>query len=189
MPGQSPSPLPPVPPLFTQKKETILKDLAVPSEAYTDLSPKGSIDAGIRDLIGRINKLEGIVTTSSCAGRVSVFLEGAKTRDGKQSDDCGGNATREVAAEDENGDDDEEDDGAQSNVKQASVPGGKGKGGRWLFSSHDPVNLPEEFEGGQSLVSLMFGLKPPNGALKILPDSRSRFVKFQFEPMVGRRCS
>ena len=188
MPGHSSLTLPPIPPLFTQRKVTILKDLAVPSEAYTDLSPKGSIDAGIRDLIDRINKLEGIVTTSSCAGRVSVFLDGAKTSHGKQSGDCGATGTGEVAAEDVNGRD-EEDDGAQSDVKQASVPGGKGKGGRWLFSSHEPVNLPEESGGGQSQVSSMFGLKPPDGALKILPDSQSRFVKFQFEPMVGRNNS
>ena len=187
MPAYFPSSLPPTPPLFTEKKENILKGLAVPSEAYTDLSPKGSIDAGIRDLINRINKLEGIVTTSSCAGRISVFLEGAKTRDVQQRDDCSENRNGEMAAKAENGGDDDEEDDGQSNLKQASVPGGKGKGGRWLFSSHEPVNIPEELESGQSPMSSMFGLQPPGGALKILQDSQSRFVKFQFEPMVGRK--
>ncbi|KAK2067463.1 hypothetical protein P8C59_001202 [Phyllachora maydis] len=45
--------------------------MAVPSAMdYTDASPKGSIDAGIRDLIDGINdKYDGLVTTSSCGGR------------------------------------------------------------------------------------------------------------------------
>lgn len=38
------------------------------------------MDAGIRELIGEINAREGLVTTSSCAGRVSVFLEGKKKK-------------------------------------------------------------------------------------------------------------
>ena len=59
---------------FVAKKASILKSLAAPS--YTDASPKGSVDTGIVDLIDKINALEGLVTTSSCAGRVSVFLEG-----------------------------------------------------------------------------------------------------------------
>lgn len=67
---------------------------------YADLSPKGTVDAGIRELIGEINAREGLVTTSSCAGRVSVFLEGKKKRRigrgrrggerGKRSDGGGG---------------------------------------------------------------------------------------------------
>lgn len=69
----------PIPPSFARRKEAILAQLAVPDDEYTDLSPKGTVDAGIRDLIDEINGLEGLVTTSSCAGRVSVFLEGRRT--------------------------------------------------------------------------------------------------------------
>lgn len=68
--------LPAPPPSFTQRKERILAQLAVPEGEYTDASPKGSVDEGIRVLIDGINALEGFVTTSSCAGRVSVFREG-----------------------------------------------------------------------------------------------------------------
>lgn len=68
----------PIPPSFARRKEAILAQLAVPDDEYTDLSPKGTVDAGIRDLIDEINGLDGLVTTSSCAGRVSVFLEGRR---------------------------------------------------------------------------------------------------------------
>jgi|SRR5688572_17224443 tRNA wybutosine-synthesizing protein 3 len=67
---------------FISKKDKILEQLSVPDESYTDLSPKGSVDVGIRDLIAEVNAIDGLVTTSSCAGRVSVFLEGVKREDG-----------------------------------------------------------------------------------------------------------
>lgn len=99
---------------FSAKKEKILELLAVPTSSYTDASPKGSVDVGIRDLIDEVNKAPGLVTTSSCAGRVSVFLEGRRTA-------TDGDAEREEVA---------------------SV-GGKGAGGTWLFVSHDPVGDDE----------------------------------------------
>jgi tRNA wybutosine-synthesizing protein 3 len=102
--------LPSPPSGFAVKKAKILSQLAVPDAAYTDLSPKGSVDEGIRHLIAEINAIEGLVTTSSCAGRVSVFVEGRKT-----------------AGYDEAGD------------AQLAGVGGKGGGGNWLFVSHDPV--------------------------------------------------
>ncbi|KAF4994341.1 hypothetical protein FGRMN_5849 [Fusarium graminum] len=97
------------PPAFIERKEKILEQLAIPDTEYTDASPKGSVDEGIRDLIDEINQQSGFVTTSSCAGRVSVFLEGRRV----------------VEAEGEDG--------------QIAGVGGKGAGGAWLFVSHDPV--------------------------------------------------
>ncbi|KAF4984424.1 hypothetical protein FZEAL_387 [Fusarium zealandicum] len=97
------------PPAFVEKKRKILDQLSIPSTEYTDASPKGSVDEGIRDLIDEINQLPGFVTTSSCAGRVSVFLEGRRVA--------------EADGEDE----------------QIAGVGGKGAGGTWLFVSHDPV--------------------------------------------------
>src|SRR5689334_16583600 len=38
-----------------------------------DKSPKGNVDDGVWELINEINAVEGLVTTSSCAGRVSCF--------------------------------------------------------------------------------------------------------------------
>ncbi len=40
----------------------------------TDLSPKGSYDWPIRDLIDLINSHDDYMTTSSCSGRISVFI-------------------------------------------------------------------------------------------------------------------
>ncbi|KAK7972796.1 hypothetical protein PG988_006930 [Apiospora saccharicola] len=65
---------------FAARKRKILAQLAVPDAEYTDASPKGNVDAGIRDLIDELNGLDGFVTTSSCGGRVSVFVEGVKKK-------------------------------------------------------------------------------------------------------------
>lgn len=69
----------PLRPSFIAKKENILSSLSLPESEYIDLSPKGSIDDHIIPLIKLINSLDGLVTTSSCAGRISVFLEGRKS--------------------------------------------------------------------------------------------------------------
>ena len=153
----------PVPPAFEAKKNKILADLSIPDDQYTDASPKGSVDSGIRDLITLINGLEGVVTTSSCAGRISVFLEGKKSK--ASSDDIGMDGT----------------DGPLSNA-QSAVPGGKGLGGHWLFVSHDPVQVDlgltvEAILGvsGQEMQSYDYQLN----------SSRCRLIKFAFEPMVS----
>ena len=67
-----------MPATFRDRKAKILQDLSIPDDQYEDLSPKGSVDEGIKDLIAEINGLPDYVTTSSCAGRVAVYLEGAK---------------------------------------------------------------------------------------------------------------
>lgn len=75
-----------VPTVFQARKNKILEELSLPDAEYTDLSPKGSVDEGIRDLIRDINALPGLVTTSSCAGRISVFLEGRKKSSAGQTE-------------------------------------------------------------------------------------------------------
>ncbi|KAI7193480.1 hypothetical protein KC363_g2747 [Hortaea werneckii] len=67
-----------MPATFRDRKAKILQDLSIPDDQYEDLSPKGSVDEGIKELISEINGLPDYVTTSSCAGRVAVYLEGAK---------------------------------------------------------------------------------------------------------------
>ncbi|KAK7189299.1 hypothetical protein DPSP01_003420 [Paraphaeosphaeria sporulosa] len=99
---------------FQTRKQKILEQLTVPDEEYQDLSPKGSVDAPIRALIGDLNVLEGLVTTSSCSGRISVFLEGRKAD------------PTEATPQDES----------------HAGPGGKGGGGQWLYISHDPIAIP-----------------------------------------------
>ena len=112
--GHSNSPTAPIPPSFARRKEAILAQLAVPDDEYTDLSPKGTVDAGIRDLIDEINGLDGLVTTSSCAGRVSVFLEGRRAgRGGPVAADEGSLLLpgHHLAVEDGAGEDGVEDQG------------------------------------------------------------------------------
>ena len=146
-------------PRFEARKQKILEQLGAPDGEYHDLSPKGSVDAPIRDLIREINALDGIVTTSSCSGRISVFLEGRKA-------DVG---SLKPAEEDE---------------ESRAGPGGKGGGGTWLFISHDPVEVPEApFPDFTS----KFGLeKAVSGATSGL-DIQRRFIHLKFEPMVSAR--
>ena len=135
---------PPIPPSFHAKKSQILAALNRSEEAYTDNSPKGTVDEGIRELIEEINGYEGLVTTSSCAGRVAVFVEGGR------GGELLGAVEGEEGEEGEGNRADEEGAGKQKGVikttTKASVittasPGGKG-GGRWLYVSHDPITLP-----------------------------------------------
>lgn len=105
--------------LFAERKAKILEQLAVPEAEYTDLSPKGTVDQGIRHLIGEINSTDGFVTTSSCAGRVSVFLEGRKAP-------IAADAVTDMDVD-------------ERTSSQVAGVGGKGAGGTWLYVSHDPV--------------------------------------------------
>ncbi|KAL6721923.1 hypothetical protein ACLMJK_001028 [Lecanora helva] len=147
-----------IPASFQTRKRDILSSLSAPSDSYTDLSPKGSVDSAIKELIDRINALEGIVTTSSCSGRISVFLEGKKRKEWKD----GYGVDRKVA-----------------------VPGGKGLGGRWLFVSHEPVNLEESSSRCKSEI---LGLKPMQGTRAASVINKEpcdlRVAKLQFEPMI-----
>jgi tRNA wybutosine-synthesizing protein 3 len=57
---------------FEERKNNILRQLY--TDGY-DKSPKGSVDDAILDLIHAINQHKSFVTTSSCSGRVTTFLE------------------------------------------------------------------------------------------------------------------
>lgn len=156
------APLLTIPDAFTAKKSAILKSLSTPDSSYTDLSPKGTVDEAIKDLIDRINTLEGVVTTSSCSGRVSVFLEGRK---------------HHISRSSENHD-------AENRISrggQAPVPGGKGMGGQWLLISHEHVSESHGDPCG------ILGLEPMQGLPGDIDEkdpSQLRFARFQFEPMV-----
>lgn len=144
-----------VPAVFQARKNKILEELSLPDAEYTDLSPKGCVDEGIRDLIRDINVLPGLVTTSSCAGRISVFLEGRKKNSAPLSDQT---------------------------ERQFAPSGGKGAG-RWLHVSHDPFVRPEGWDKTERPLHELFGMvpgdgKPPSGSRGL------RLVRFHFEPLV-----
>lgn len=63
---------------FDQKKSSILEEIGITNGGSPDASPKGTIDEICIPIINLINSHEDMVTTSSCSGRVSVFLEGIK---------------------------------------------------------------------------------------------------------------
>lgn len=153
---------------FHKKKGRILEQLNQPVDEYTDLSPKGSIDEGIRELIDYINSLPGLVSTSSCAGRVSVFLEGSKSIDHP-----------EISANELQSADIEHREGQKQVIASA---GGKG-GGQWLFVSHDAISEDPEDSNRQQLLGVLSNAKNHVGADG--PVLRTaQFVHFKFEAMV-----
>ncbi|KAK5991202.1 tRNA wybutosine-synthesizing protein 3 [Cladobotryum mycophilum] len=144
---------------FAEKKAKILQQLAVPDAEYTDASPKGSVDEGIRHLIDEINGAEGFVTTSSCAGRMSVFLEGRKTR----------------AANDE------------GEGEQVAGVGGKGAGGTWLYVSHEAdANGGETYMDWMSNLGLVEGAEAFQITASHGGEGNKdrRLIHFKFEPMI-----
>ncbi|KAL2871537.1 tRNA wybutosine-synthesizing 3 family protein [Aspergillus lucknowensis] len=157
-----------VPPTFVSRKNRILAELSLPEQEYSDLSPKGSVDEGIREFIQDINNLPGLVTTSSCAGRISVFLEGRRPSNLPE-----GKTTSEA--------------------KKFAPSGGKGAG-KWLYVSHDPLSTEScsaalnGHDGSKERKSLhdMFGMVPgdgkPPGVNK--EGHAPRLVRFHFEPMI-----
>ena len=148
---------PSIPAIFEARKSKILEGLSLPDAEYTDLSPKGSVDEGIRDLIRDINGLSGLVTTSSCAGRISVFLEGRKKTSASQ----------------------------QEEERQFAPSGGKGAG-RWLYVSHEPL-LRSDVSEEPALQTLheLFSMTPGNGIPpKPAGGEGLRLVRFHFEPLV-----
>jgi tRNA wybutosine-synthesizing protein 3 len=154
----------PLPPSFLSKKLSILRALSLPSTSYNDLSPKGSIDIQIEDLIDEINGNEGLVTTSSCSGRVSVFLEGVR----------GGDFVGDPAGE-------------EGRVRMAGI-GGKGGGGRWLFVRHEGVDVKTAggSEGGFAgfLGLVRGGCGEREGEREGPWRGERRVVRFKFEPFV-----
>lgn len=142
---------------FEVRKARILEQLGVTDEEYHDLSPKGSVDEPICDLIGEINCLEGLVTTSSCSGRISVFLEGRKTGFDESP--------------------------AEEDGQSRAGPGGKGGGGAWLFISHTPIGSSTEASTPNYMSK--FGLSSAAVGSPSGVGVQSRYIHFKFEPMVS----
>lgn len=146
--------------VFSSKKSKILQQLALPEDQYEDASPKGSVDSGIRDLVDDINRQEDLVTTSSCAGRIAIYLEGR----------VNGNAADERANDSTT---------APRKGSTGRSAGGKGNG-RWLFVSHDLV-VPASSEKGSLYEMLDLDATKQHLAPEV---DGTRFCHFKFEPMV-----
>lgn len=180
-----PSSNPPLPQTFKNLKNRILNSLSTPINSYTDASPKGTLDTAILPLINRLNSLEGVVTTSSCAGRVSVFVEGSKGKvKARRAEEVGGEKDWGDGVVEEN----EDYEGGKGKVRKA-VPGGKGLGGRWAYVSHEPVIVISKGDDGvRGGLMGIFGLVPEGGGEVCRCTNDARYVRFAFEPMVSYVC-
>lgn len=123
------------------------------------------------------------MTTSSCAGRFSVYLDGEK---GGRKDARGEVGEEEV--EDKKGDKDEKWEGGgqgdEGSMNENVKSGGKG-GGRWLFVSHDPVQTDDSTgEVSEKKYTELFGMQAYDGQ-QVTMGSHSRLIHFKFEPMVS----
>ncbi|KAK8110034.1 methyltransferase TYW3-domain-containing protein [Apiospora kogelbergensis] len=155
---------------FAARKRKILAQLAVPDAEYTDASPKGTVDAGIRDLIDELNGLDG---------------SPARAQD----------ADNGMAKGDEEGIEGNDDDAAAARpagTATLAAIGGKGGGGNWLFVSHDPVVIADS-KGHEMDLKDVLGLKNSHEAGEddgspLREDSSSmissRLIHFKFEPMI-----
>ena len=157
---------------FAHKKARILQSLSAPTDDYHDLSPKGSVDEDIRGLIDEINALDDCVTTSSCSGRVAVYLEGKhqQTTVHAKADSV---PSIEV--------------GTTAAVLTSKTR--KGAGGRWLYVSHSSIPILSDAASsvrGRTDYSSLFGMKPLSASCVLSkPVSHcTRHVHFKFEPMV-----
>lgn len=111
---------------FELRKEVVLK--ALKSEEK-DKSRKGGVDAPIADLIGCINSHPSFFTTSSCSGRVSIFLERPAAL--LNSDPY------HAAAEGAQNDSGSAGGAAKTKAKQ---------GGRWMYVTHEPAKADDVVE-------------------------------------------
>jgi len=75
---------------YTVRRERVLREIAPQGPYQKDLSPKGSLDAPIVDLINEINNSPGgcIYTTSSCSGRITLFTQKPGQRKGGRWEVC-----------------------------------------------------------------------------------------------------
>ncbi|KAI8934880.1 hypothetical protein NX059_008554 [Plenodomus lindquistii] len=152
---------------FATRKQAILQQLDAPDSQYHDLSPKGSIDAPIRTLIDEINGLAGLVTTSSCSGRISVFCEGRKAV--SKGSDTAAEAQLDTSPALDIGD-------------SPAGPGGKGGGGAWLFISHSTI---PQAESTSLDYMAKFGLQSSTPQKLTIADvAARRYIHLKFEPMI-----
>ncbi|KAF3078165.1 hypothetical protein TWF569_003343 [Orbilia oligospora] len=145
---------------FNSRKKGILGALA----SGTDASPKGSVDKQIIPIMELLNSHPGTVTTSSCSGRVSVFLEGRKQ-----------SSTASASQ--------------QERETDVATAGGKGGDGRWLLVTHDNLldDILQESRDDNAFLNTMFGGIPSEPAATQLIgelSSGTRYVHFKFEPMI-----
>lgn len=174
---------------FGQKKQSILKQIAQTSETNLDASPKGTLDVHLLALIDVINAHDDMVTTSSCSGRLSVFLEGEKVLSSPSTSESGISVRPEQQQQQQRDEEEEESisTSAAAATDRAKI-GGKGLGGKWLYITHEPSEVvtsnwwPLVKEYKEEEVTTASASEPVSKAE--LLRSR-RYVLYKFEAMVS----
>ena len=114
--------------------------------------------------------------------------------EGEEGEEGGGEGGQEGVGEVVGEEEGEGKGGEGGNLKGKRNPNGKGMGGKWLFVSHEPVDVPVGNEGKREPLTRMFGLERVResngeglGRGGVDGDARRRYVRFAFEPMVSCR--
>lgn len=130
-----------------------------------DRSLIGSIDIGILHLVNEINRIESLVTTSSCSGRLTLFHQEKIERDKE------GEETKDV------GDEKREDEAHSPDSRERHAVGKKkrGKGKGFLFVSHNPSI-------DKSLSHTLYNIV--NDTLAKDEYSSRSTIRLTFEPMI-----
>uniref|UniRef100_A0A7S4TAT0 tRNA(Phe) 7-[(3-amino-3-carboxypropyl)-4-demethylwyosine(37)-N(4)]-methyltransferase n=1 Tax=Ditylum brightwellii TaxID=49249 RepID=A0A7S4TAT0_9STRA len=111
-----------------------------------DKSPKGSVDVLIRPLVHLLNAHPEYSTLSSCSGRIAIFDPNPDYA--KEKGDNDNNHLKEEKERDGNDDfgDVMEEEGTEEEAGEKDKltnMSGKGSGGKWLLSSHTPVEITQ----------------------------------------------
>lgn len=173
--------------VFTNKKAEILQSLNTTTASYKDASLKGSVDESIRNLIDLINASDEYVTTSSCSGRVAVFLDGSSLcKENRVTPDSSAHPADEECSKESNIEDVHGPKTTAVNNLKITGAGkgqsGKASGGRWLFVSHSKFNPTEHFKSPSRFLGL--GVSDGADGQTSAKTHEARFVHFKFEPMV-----
>ena len=126
-----------------------------------DKSPKGSIDEPLLPLLDLLNADQDYVSTSCCSGRIAVYLPAIDSSEH-----------------------DPEEVEADPDEKAVKVVNGKG-GGRWLFVSHEAIQVPTI----ESVTAFLLGQDASIVDELSGEGSQLRCVYLKFEPVVRKRTA
>ncbi|KAF3055252.1 tRNA wybutosine-synthesizing protein 3 like protein [Daldinia childiae] len=150
-------PLPTPPPTFARRKIRILEQLARPDDEYTDASPKGSVDAGIRELIGEVNGTDGKKAVAEEDGGEGDGVDDAEKTEVRKLAGIGGKGGG----------------GAWLFVSHDPVPLGQGKG----EDVEEMLGLRSSPEEGDEAGEIL-------ADDSVRDVAAARLVHFKFEPMI-----
>ncbi|OUM54909.1 hypothetical protein BVG19_g4360 [[Candida] boidinii] len=153
---------------FDQKKESIQREISETTSDSPDASPKGTIDELCIPIIKLINSHHDLVTTSSCSGRASVFIEGSKLRKSNQETRTSQEQPKQTETSNNNQD-----------IFDYKI-GAKGEGGHWLFVTHNE----NEVDGWWKDKGIKFS-KDVFQTKKVSDfDLSTRYILFKYEPLI-----